>query len=999
MKAEGTTVEIGVLQNIGKNAVPTLDAFDEKTVAYTSASGKVSSLFTDGDTFAIIVPYDSLTKENILKSISTRGYVKMIYANGKSLTYYLDTENLAPQNLFEGYGEALENATAGSALADYFSEKMESCYDTLTVHLNASAASKGNGSSASPFKNFADAFDAAKAALKATKLPLHVVLSAADGVYSVSEPQTLTSEEMAYKYSDFTILSANGGAILTTGVDMNGSFSAQGGNIYTYQFEKDANGNYPAFRQLLVNGERADLAYNGGKYAVTEEMTLTGFDRPFEAVWQTAVDEALAGRLTFTSAVPANFAASAELTELYEYYRPRAIAYAEVVALYNGLSHTSKNESSNTALSGADPTTSSDEGYTEAFALYQQLYLGRYKAECEARYYDQTLFKNYDTNYGPDYSLSDYTDRSVDKAKEYAYRHARYYIYGQAKVKGDNSYVAVYEIPFDKREGYDAQSLGKFYIAESVIGAGVLDTVRSAGAENYKTALTGLGVEISFTFQYMLNVLDLNGVDLNDYYVKNGEKHYAVYLEDYANMQTPSGLSGKYSLEGYFVYAANHVSYLDKNNEYYYDEATGTLYYYSTEGVAGKTFAHASSDYILMLDGVSNVTIKDFSFTGTDDYALTENGLCASLGAGQLGSRYEDTRLYAGAFPDRSAIYMNDVTNALIQDCDFYALACEAITARGWMQDVTVEGNTFSDIGSAAIRFGQNIRAEVEPSGIAPWIDGREGNVNIVIRENYLKDISVEYLAAAIQLTTAYNCSVQYNTIDDCGYTGISVGWQWSYPTKSALCRNVEGTDISYNFVSGFMNESADGGAIYLAGPNAETSNTALLNTVHHNYILYSLDTGDGKGSFAAGLYFDGAVTSYNAYENVIVAPAYGAASGETNYSAYGITEKDAARLTATRNGATYIYLQHITNQEVYNITLSNNTVVNVRATSSSDKKTEVYKEYLGKASGRNVTESGTSYVNGVSASSISANAQLVIDSAGATGHKGLVSDITDNKY
>ena len=167
----------------------------------------------------------------------------------------------------------------------------------------------------------------------------------------------------------------------------------------------------------------------------------------------------------------------------------------------------------------------------------------------------------------------------------------------------------------------------------------------------------------------------------------------------------------------------------------------------------------------------------------------------------------------------------------------------------------------------------------------------------------------------------------------------------------------------------------------------------------HHNYILYSLDTGDGKGSFAAGLYFDGAVGSYDVYENVIVAPAYGAASGETNYSAYGITEKDAARLTATRNGATYIYLQHITNQEVYNITLSNNTVINVRATSSSAKKTEVYKTYLDSASNRNVKESGTSYVNGVSASSIPANAQLVIDSAGATGHRGTVSDITDNVY
>ena len=156
-------------------------------------------------------------------------------------------------------------------------------------------------------------------------------------------------------------------------------------------------------------------------------------------------------------------------------------------------------------------------------------------------------------------------------------------------------------------------------------------------------------------------------------------------------------------------------------NEFYYDEAKGMLYYYSTSGVGGKTFTHASSDYLLMLDGVKNITIDGFSFTGTDDYYMTVYGHNGTLGAGQIGGvKYEGDTYRAGAFPRRSAIYMNDVENALITNCDFYELGCEGITARGWMKDVTVENNTFENIGAAGIRFGENIR-EYEAY---PWVDG-----------------------------------------------------------------------------------------------------------------------------------------------------------------------------------------------------------------------------------------------------------------------------------
>ena len=987
--SSGAVVEIGALINVGKNEAPSMsDGYDHKIVAYNSMTGKNSSFYIDADTFAAPLSYENFTKEEMLRSVLAQGYVKISFVGGKTVTYHLDLEGVSPSNLFEAYKTLLESGAVDehATLKALLEQRIDTCYDTVYVYLDASAASGGNGSAARPFNRFDDAFAAAKAILRSVNAPTHVILSAKDGHYTVSSKQMLTGEDMPYPMCDLTILSENGGAVLSSLVSMEGGFISQGNNIYTYQFTRDASGNYPLFRYLYVDGVRADIAYNGSKYAVTETPTLTGVDRPFEGVWATAIDQAKAGTLTFTSAVPSHYAASTDLKNLYEYYRPIAIAYAEIVAIYEGLNHTSKNfESSATALLNAQATKSSNTSYQEAFALYKERYLGRYDAECDARYYGPRA-----SGYKPNYT---YLESEAEGIREYHYQQARHLIYWNAYVLGNDN-ISLYELPMDMKPGSDGKSLGKYYLPATLLGDEIINIVRNKGSYMYKTALRGYGIEINFTFQYMQNTHDLLGIDLNDYYVaEDGSVHYACYLDKYAWMQVPAGGNGPFSTKDHLVYAANHLSFLDKEGEFYYDKANGTLYYYSESGVSGKSFARPTSDYLLYFTDVKNVSIEGFGFTGTDDYFMTQYGHNGSLGA---GDHDHPGGYYAGGFPDRSAIFMGDAQNVTISDCRFYELGCEGITARGWLTDITVEGCSFEHIGASAIRFGENIRATAESNGKKPWIDGEEGNTRIDILNNYLKDISTEYLAPAIQLTTAYNCRVQYNTIDDCAYSGISVGWQWEYPVGT-LYRNVEGTDISYNYISGFMNESHDGGAIYVAGPNAAKDNTALTNELHHNYILYSLDTGDGLGSFAAGLYFDGATSSYHVYDNVVVASAYGAASGETNYAAYGITAADAQRLAATRKGATLIYLQHITNQEVHNILLEDNIVINVRATTTSAKRTEVYNSYLQNASGRNVKDNGsTVYVNGAT---VSAAASATITEAGATGHKGVPSDITDNAY
>ena len=345
---DDATVEVGALVSLGKTTSPVLDgcAYDYKLVAYDGVMGKDSRIYTDENTFAVTVVYTNAQSEQLCTDVLLQGYVKLTFSDGTEAVYYVDTSDSAPYDLFNAYTEIVkadgDDFLNTEGLKSYVLQRMDAAYFTSVIYLNAAVNEGGNGSAEAPFKYFEDALSAFNTQMHTLKDPVHLVLSLADGIYSVDEAQVLDGSGVTYPYTDFAIVSENGRSILTTAVNMEGDFVYEGNNVYTYQFSKDAEGNYPAFRYLLVDGERANIAYNGCKYAVTEEATLTGFDRTFEGVWYTAMMDAVNGALSMTSPAPANYAGRSDLLSLYEYYRPRAIAYGEIVNLYRGLDHTSK---------------------------------------------------------------------------------------------------------------------------------------------------------------------------------------------------------------------------------------------------------------------------------------------------------------------------------------------------------------------------------------------------------------------------------------------------------------------------------------------------------------------------------------------------------------------------------------------------------------------------------------------------------------------------------
>ena len=1023
----GYAVELGSIINVGKTSQPVLNgnAYDYKVVAYDSTMGKIAALFVDEDTYTVTVRYENADKAALTTSVKAVGYIKLTDAYGNETVYY--TEGTGPDGLFESYHlidkEENDAITENAALSTFIDNRIASSYNNSYIYLDGTAASGGNGSQSAPYRDFATAFTAAKKFLRGVSVPTNLYLVMSDGRYSITETQELLATDKPYEYSTFTLTSESGNAVLTTTVGFDASkFTYEGDNIYSYQFEADASGNYPAFRSLYVNDSLAEIATNGSSHAAdrADDLYVTAFDRTITGAEYIARGLRTQIGSDFTY-MYAPYVGRADLEEEFAYYRDMYIAYNDVLAL----------STSNAAqlVYGMTPTRTTDSaGYKAGFNQFVIQFMAAYDVRqmiASNGWTGNNLWKPTVQKTKADFG-GNATDFSTYSA---AFLEAR-----NAMATAGSATMAYTDFEAITRE--DVRNTDKMYMPEAMVGdlTSLIEPGRQymveyaakllASATNnseLKTAqdlskavndeylwrrhcLTPYEIELHHTCQWNYNIVHLAGIDYADYIeITNDagvkEKHIAIYMKhsEYSVFQINAG----YSTAKRYVHMKNAYQYLDENNEYLYDEDTGKLYYYSSTAVSGYDFEYATLDNMFIIKNVDNIVFDNVQFTGTDDYYLSKNGYMGGLSGMQPA--YYGIWGEQSTFPDRAALYLMNCSSVTIKNCRFYDLSCEGVDVTGWSENYLIDGNTFENIGSSAIRMGVNKTGRDDGYGVS-WFEGFTGHRNITVTNNYLHNIATEYYVTAVLITKVENAVVRYNTLTDCTYTGITIGWDWGNVNYDVFdhdlkvnCRNV---DISYNYVKNFMTEMGDGGAIYMPIWNGADDNADFyMNTVHHNTIVFTDKTGDGLGNMVVGLYFDASSSNWYCSENVIVEQSYGAISSETSYSSYGITAEDAALKQKRRTGSDYIYLQYIDDQETHNIYVEGNYVLNARGTSESACKTEVYGQSFTQkdAPSRNLVESGTQYIRGVA--SIPKVAEDIITACGATGHKGELALIKSNNY
>ncbi len=1010
MVRNGYQVEIGALVNVDKNIVPTLEgyAYDYKIRAYDSDGGKNTPFFVDEDTFAITLLYENLDKKTGLTDVLVCGYVKLIDAEGTETVYYVnpETDKADVSSLFSVYDymKDIKAVKNDAATLIRVRNSLEKCYEHVNVYVNAGVASGGDGSKDAPFHSFADGFSHCKDMIKKESKPTRYVLRLADGEYGVYETQTLTADDMPYGYVSFEITSEGGKTTLTTTKTIDKTFTKYANNVWVCQLDKDVNGEYPCFRTLYVDGKLADVAYSTDRYSVDDNPYLSKYDQSFAGPWGRAYD--LYKTYMLTAASKSGYE-RADLDASFEAYKEKFLALMDMEG-----QHTAKKLVADSVPTLPNPSAT----YLECFEKYKltRLALDEMKkwhddhpgtSEQKASDYGKLQPSRFTDHEGYVETFKALqakikADGRVGNWSEYkpmvetdAIEKAKYYLHED--VVGDLR--AEMAAGRERQEAAYAALLAKYNAADAAGKAELEDDLalaaeKVADATWYRHALEGYGPEMRLNGQWWANIIHVAGVDYEDTVVdEKGNTHIAVYLEldEYVNYQIRAG----YSNAGRYVCMQDALGYVDSADEYYYDELSGKLYYYNEGDPAGKTFARGTNDYMFVFRGVKNVLFTDLTFTGMDDDYLSHNDGCTSYpGSGADGKVKSANEAENHAY-DRSVILLDSCYGMDIYGCDFLELPVRAIFGKGVLENITIDSCSFVRLGSNAIHFGD---ATAERN----WRTGKNHVEDVVITNNYLYDIGRVYFpSAGIWVHYGRNLSVTHNTVNKVSWSAIALGFTYSLVSKEpdeTFCNHYN-VDVSYNYVSGFMQNIGDGGGIYLTGGNAPTDREDYFNYVHHNYVLFDKGTGDGLGHMVTGIYFDGAASNWKCYENVVVEQSYGAVVGEDD--GFDLSdEEDTAYLTALRNryrGSTFIYMQHIMGQITHNNLLDNNYIVNVRATEPEKQKVEVYKTYI--VADRNIVEQNTHYITSVDR--IPANAENIIYATGASGHEGDPNILYGNDY
>ncbi len=227
---------------------------------------------------------------------------------------------------------------------------------------------------------------------------------------------------------------------------------------------------------------------------------------------------------------------------------------------------------------------------------------------------------------------------------------------------------------------------------------------------------------------------------------------------------------------------------------------------------------------------------------------------------------------------------------------------------------------------------------------------------NIMIRNNYVTRAAQLHTGApAITAYYTENVTIDHNVITQVPYSGINVGWGWD-----AVHSTPKNNTVSNNYISDYMLQCVDGGAIYVLGTNQNSR-------IFGNYIK------DGHNGYGA-IYTDSGSVGFDISNNVVdnghatVFIAGGSIKNITGSNNYGATvDAEPFRGTVTEGQDGYALYKIIENKGT-NCTidegismLPNNYLKGAAEIAFNAGLTDEYKHIL-----ENVPEKNDTYYDGV---------------------------------
>lgn len=251
---------------------------------------------------------------------------------------------------------------------------------------------------------------------------------------------------------------------------------------------------------------------------------------------------------------------------------------------------------------------------------------------------------------------------------------------------------------------------------------------------------------------------------------------------------------------------------------------------------------------------IQNLQLQGLVFTGTR-FPMPAGGLAGAQATMHEPRNVDGTRSTSHRPMLSAAVQIEQGDGCKIINCSFQGLGNTGLWLGSRSRGCSVSASQFSNIGGNAINIGED---NVRRVGGKSWYQSAPDQVP---RENQITHCEIRQcgrmLPGSVAIWAALNdrLEIAHNVIEDCPYTGISLGWMWNDSPSPA-----KDNYIHHNQIRRVMQMLSDGGGIYTLG--RQPGSRLRANTITN----VPLNAGRAESN---GMFLDEGSTGFTISENV----------------------------------------------------------------------------------------------------------------------------------
>jgi len=323
---------------------------------------------------------------------------------------------------------------------------------------------------------------------------------------------------------------------------------------------------------------------------------------------------------------------------------------------------------------------------------------------------------------------------------------------------------------------------------------------------------------------------------------------YCYVVPQEPERSTSFGQSNPARANGQAYHFENAYEFIDSEGEWYLNTVTNRLYYKlrGGESIGTITVIAPKVERLVNIAGSGGNYIRDIHLVGLTFQHSTWTYPSGSGFVGVQGGRYS-----WGYIP--GAIQIEYAQDLLLHENTYEHLGGSGVILyRGTLRNV-ISCSTFTDISGTGVGLDMMCGFAAP---VTSWNDEIYDNAISYVAQDYYGSVGIfgGYPANAV---------VQYNTIHDLPYSGITIGWGWSLADNPA-----HDNDMGYNEVYSVMQMLDDGAGIYTISKSSDTR-------IHHNYVHDLVRSPWAEAYPIAGIYLDNGsdymTVDHNTNTNTIV--------------------------------------------------------------------------------------------------------------------------------